>query len=368
MRTGKASLVAIGLSIAMLGGCTGTEAPEPESGTSAQHSASAGSSSAATSIAPSAGGQGQLNPPKVCGGQTAADVVSRVEPSVVTVRTEKGLGSGVVYKPHMILTVHHVVAREEGRQPVFDEVEVSLADGSRITGRVIGGDLLTDLAVIQVDRELAPLKFRDTLPRPGQSVMALGSPLGFRTSVTRGIVSALGRDLPSGESTDRPLVNLIQTDAPISPGNSGGALVDMCGHVVGINEAYIPPKSGAVALGFATPAVVATRIADEIIANGSATHPYLGIGLRNLTPQIARALGVDVSAGVVVIEVVPDSPAGQAGFQRGDVITAFNGQDIEDYADLLGALRQAEIGSTVAVTVHRQGEAKTLQVTIGSRR
>lgn len=164
-------------------------------------------------MAPSADGERKLNPPEVCGQEAAADVVSLVEPSVVTVRTEKGLGSGVVCKPHMIITVHHVVAEREASAAVVQNVSVSLADGSRISGTVIDGDMLTDRAVIKVERELAPLDFKDSLPRHGQAVMAISSPLGFRTSVTRGIVAALGRDLPTGDLSSRQLVNLIQTDA-----------------------------------------------------------------------------------------------------------------------------------------------------------
>jgi len=295
------------------------------------------------------------------------DVVSNVEPSVVTVQTDKGLGSGVVYRPHIILTDQHVVARQEGSAPTVSKVLVSLADGSQVAGTVVGSDLLTDLAVVRVKRTLSPLSFGNELPRPGQAVMAVGSPLGFRSSVTKGIVSALGRDLPSSSSAP-PLVDLIQTDAPISPGNSGGALVDLCGNVVGINEAYISPKSGAVALGFATPSVVATRVADQLIAHGSAKHPYLGIEVRNLTPQIAQSLGVKATSGAVVVGVVSGGPADTAGLQRGDVITSLDGHAVHGYADLLGALRQTHEGATVKVQVDRGGSKHTLSVTIGARR
>ena len=303
----------------------------------------------------------------VCHGKSIPDIVSQAEPSVVTVATQKGLGSGIVYRPHVILTDQHVVAVQEGQPQVFGTVNISLADGSTIPGKVIGSDLVTDLAVIQVQRALPPPTFRTNLPRPGETVLALGSPLGFTSSVTEGIVSALGRDLPAGQSSSLPLVDLIQTDAPISPGNSGGALLDTCGHVVGVNEAYIPPQSGAVALGFATPSVIAIPVADQLVAHGQAQHPYLGVRVTDLSPQIAQALGTKATYGAVVVGVVSGGPAAKAGIQQGDVIVALNGHRVESYADLLGELRLDEPGKTVPVRVDRNGTMHTFQVTIGSR-
>jgi S1-C subfamily serine protease len=162
-------------------------------------------------------------------------------------------------------------------------------------------------------------------------------------------------------------VDLIQTDAPISPGNSGGALLDTCGHVVGVNEAYIPPQSGAVSLGFATPSVVAVPVADQLIAHGQAQHPYLGVQVTDLTPQIAQSLGTKATYGVVVVGVLKGGPAAKAGIQQGDVITALAGHKVENYADLLGRLRLINPGNTVTVRVDRNGSPQTLQVTIGSR-
>ncbi len=303
----------------------------------------------------------------VCHGRSVPDVVSKVEPSVVTVQTRNGLGSGIVYTKHVIITDQHVVAVQEGRPQTFRTVKVALADGSTVAGRVIGSDLLTDLAVVKVQRTLPPLTFRKSLPRPGETVLAMGSPLGFTSSVTEGIVSALGRDLPAGQSNSVPLVDLIQTDAPISPGNSGGALLDTCGHVVGVNEAYIPPQSGAVSLGFATPSVIAVPIADQLIAHGHAQHPYLGVRVTDLTPQIAQSLGTKATYGAVVVGVVNGGPAAKAGVEQGDVIIALAGHKVTDYAALLGRLRLLEPGSTVKVTVDRNGSTHTLQVAIGSR-
>ncbi|HEY6933067.1 MAG TPA: trypsin-like peptidase domain-containing protein [Marmoricola sp.] len=303
----------------------------------------------------------------VCHGKAITQVVRQVEPSVVTIRTSKGLGSGIVYRKDIVLTDQHVVAVNEGQPQTFNRVQVALADGTTLTGKVIGSDVSTDLAVVKVARDnLPPLTFRTTLPQQGETVLAMGSPLGFSSSVTQGIVSALGRDLPSSSSTP-PLVDLIQTDAPISPGNSGGALVDVCGHVVGVNEAYIPPSSGAVSLGFATPSVVATSIADQLISHGVAQHPFLGVNVTNLTPDIAQALGTSAKQGVVVAGVVPGGPAARAGIQRGDVIVELGGHAVTDYADLLGELRTTKPGSQVPVTVNRAGKQQQLTITIGSR-
>jgi len=351
------TLLVLPLAAVALAGCSGSS--DDAAG------ASSPSPSASTGTVADA-----VQPPgrEVCHGRTVPQMVRDVEPSVVTVRTQNGLGSGIVYRKDTVLTDQHVVAVQEGQPDVVPTVELALADGSTIKGTVTGSDLLTDLAVIHVSgRQLPPLTFRTSLPQPGETVLAIGSPLGFNSSVTEGIVSALGRNLPASQSS-LPLVDLIQTDAAISPGNSGGALVDVCGQVVGINEAYIPPQSGAVSLGFATPAVVATNIADQLVKNGTAQHPYLGIRLTNLTPAIASALGTGVRSGVVVVDVLAGGPAAKAGVQRGDVITRLGGHPVSSYADLLGTLRTTTPGSTLKMTVDRDGTKKQLTVTVGSRK
>ena len=347
--------------VALLAGCS-SGGSQPETTATSPASAESGAASTGANVT-----RATPAAQPVCHGQSVPGVVSHAEPSVVTVATQNGLGSGIVYRPHVILTDQHVVAVQEGQPQVVGTVRISLADGTTIPGKVIGSDLVTDLAVIRVQRTLPPLTFRTNLPRPGETVLALGSPLGFTSSVTGGIVSALGRNLPAGQSNALPLVDLIQTDAPISPGNSGGALLDTCGHVVGVNEAYIPPQSGAVALGFATPSVIATNVADQLIAHGQAQYHFLGVQVTDLTPQIARSLGTKATYGAVVVGVVNGGPAAKAGIQRGDVIIAVNGQKVESYADLLGQLRLLRPGKTVPVKVDRNGSTHTLQVTIGSR-
>jgi S1-C subfamily serine protease len=295
-------------------------------------------------------------------------VVTKVEPSVVTVRTPNGLGSGIVYRGDIVITDHHVVAQQEGSQPMFHQVRVSLADGSTTVGTVVGGDLSTDVAVVRTQRTNLPaLRFSTALPRQGQTVLAVGSPLGLSNTVTEGIVSALGRDLPAGQGSRQSLVNLIQTDAAISPGNSGGALLDLCGNVVGVNEAYIPPKAGAVSIGFATPAAIAVDVANQILKTGTVTHPFLGVQVTTLTPRIQQALGVKADHGVVVLSVVAGGPATKAGVRRGDVITALGSTRIGSDADLLGALRTTKPGQTVDLHVSRGGKTTTLRITIGSQ-
>lgn len=294
-------------------------------------------------------------------------VLNKVEPSVVTVRTQQGLGSGIVFKPDIVITDHHVVARSEGSPETFKTVQISLADGSTTTGTVIGGDLATDIAVVRTKRkQLAPLQFQAALPKQGETVLAVGSPLGLSNTATKGIVSALDRDLPA-HGGRVPLVNLIQTDAAISPGNSGGALVDLCGRVVGVNEAYIPPKSGAVSIGFATPAAVAVDVAQQLLSKGSVSHPSIGVGITQLTPTIRNALNVRADHGVVVLRVTEGGPAAGAGIRRGDIITAFHGDKVAGYADLLGAVRKTEPGQQVSITISRDGHAQKLKLTVGSR-
>jgi S1-C subfamily serine protease len=213
------------------------------------------------------------------------DLVARIEPSVVTIVTGQGLGSGVVYQPDgTLVTNAHVVGTARN-------VQVAFADGTRVAGHVLAADAVTDLAVVKAERTGLPaLALRTSLPRPGELVLAMGSPLGFENSVTQGIISGVNRQIPGSASQGHPLVDLLQTDAAISPGNSGGALVDAAGKLVGLNEAYIPPSAGAVALGFAIPAATVQDVADQLIATGHARHPSLGLTVAQLTPNIAAAL------------------------------------------------------------------------------
>ena len=337
--------VATALAVPLLAGCPGVG---PEPGRQQAESPAVSTPARSPGAAP---GSASLPLP---------EVVERVEPSVVTVFAGSGVGSGVVYRDDgTVVTNAHVVGRAR-------QVELALADGSRVDGQVLATDPVTDLAVIRADSDDLPAAtFQESLPRVGETVLAIGSPLGFTNTVTAGIVSGLGREIPGSARTSRALVDLIQTDAPISPGNSGGALVDTSGEIVGINEAYIPPQAGAVSLGFAIPAATVVDVVDELLATGRASHPFLGIVPDRLTDRLAEAFDLDVDGGVLVREVTEDGPAARAGIEAGDVVTTFDGERVRTVEEFLGALRESEPGDRVDVEIVRQDETRTVQVTLG---
>lgn len=294
-------------------------------------------------------------------GSSYADLVERVSPHVVTVRTEGGLGSGVVFRPDVVLTNEHVVGDR-------NRVVVEYADGRESPGTVLAVDSITDLAVVRTDRkDLPAASFHEELPRPGDSVLAIGSPLGFENSVTAGIVSGLHREIPGSAAQSRALVDLIQTDAAISPGNSGGALFDTSGRVIGVNEAYIPPAAGAVSLGFAIPSATVVDVAEQLIEDGKAAHPYLGVSVVPLTDEIRERLGVKADHGALVRGVDEGGPAVAAGVRAGDVIVRLRDVDVRTVEELLGALRTTEPGQEVELTVVRDGQQQQLRATIGAR-
>jgi S1-C subfamily serine protease len=194
--------------------------------------------------------------------------------------------------------------------------------------------------------------------------MALGNPLGFEGSVSAGIISGLGRSLPgAGVQGGRALVDLVQTDAAISPGNSGGALVDAEGRIIGINVAYLPPQAGAVSLGFAIPAPTARSVIDQLLEDGTVYHPYLGVNPADLTPQIAEQFNVDADAGVILVNVGEGTPAGQAGLRQGDVLVRAGDRKLEGVGDLFAALREVPQGERLELEVVRDGERQTVTVT-----
>jgi S1-C subfamily serine protease len=297
-------------------------------------------------------------------GATLADVpriVQDVSPSVVTVIQGQGEGSGVIWdEDGRIVTNEHVV---QGAANVM----IVLASGERITGRVRAADPLTDLAVIETDRDgLEPADFGDGLPVIGELAVAIGNPLGFENSVTAGIVSGLHRSIPSGGQTPA-LVDLLQTDAAISPGNSGGALVDGHGEVMGINVAYIPPTEAAVSIGFAIPAPTVRSVVEQLISNGTVQHPFLGIVPRPVLPGVAAQLGLQDTAGVLVFDVTPNSPADQAGLEPGDVITGFDGEDVDEVEDLFAGLRSKRPGDEVTLEVAREGAEQEIDIRLSER-
>jgi S1-C subfamily serine protease len=289
------------------------------------------------------------------------DLVARIEPSVVTIVTPDGLGSGVVYKADgTIVTNDHVVG-------TASDVQVAFADGTRVPGHVTATDVVTDLAVVKANRTGLPaITLRTSLPRPGEQVLAMGSPLGFENSVTEGIISGVGRQIPGSASQGHPLVDLLQTDAAISPGNSGGALIDTSGKLVGINEAYIPPSAGAVSLGFAIPAATVQDVTNQLVTGGHATHPALGVAVDQLTPDTAAALHLDVQSGVLVRDVTAGGPAEKAGIRAGDVITKLDNTTTPTVEDLFGALRKTNPGDSAVVQFHRGGSAHSVTVILGT--
>ncbi len=308
------------------------------------------------------------------------EAVEKVSPAVVTVvgripgqmtffgptPDRQVSGSGVIISEKgYILTNNHVV---EGTT----ELRVIFADGSEQKAKLVGADPYADLAVIKVDGPVpavATLGNSDLL-KPGETVIAIGSPLGaFRNTVTVGVVSATGRNLDTGKGYQ--MEGLIQTDAAINHGNSGGPLVNLAGEVIGINTLIVRGGglSGDVAegLGFAIPSNTARAVAEQIIAHGYVARPYLGIRWQSITPAIAHRFGLPSEWGVYVVEVVPKSPADQAGLRHGDIIVQIDDTPLDEKHPFINALFDHQPGETVTLTLYRGQEKMTLKVTLGER-
>jgi serine protease Do len=318
-------------------------------------------------------------PGAVPGDEPVAQVAAEVEPSVVQVNVsgvertpfgtqkQEGIGSGVIYRSDgYIITNNHVV---EGARTV----EVAFADGTTEQGEVVGTDQITDLAVIKVNRDGLPAaSFSDDKQLAvGQLTVAIGSPSGFQSTVTSGVLSGMGREFPpelTGGQQESSLVDLLQTDAPISPGNSGGALADRDGQVIGINVAYLPPnETGAEGIGFAIPSYTVVSVADQLIKSGEAQHPYLGVAVSDLTPQVSNRFGVSAESGALIAKVEPGGPADGAGIRAGDVVTGLDSTDIRSSGDLLSALRQYQPGDKVELTILRDSQESTFDLRLGER-
>lgn len=280
-------------------------------------------------------------------------------------RVLRGTGSGFIIKSDgLILTNAHVV---DGA----DRVSVTLKDGRNFTGQVLGKDELTDVAAIKIQATNLPtVRIGDSEQlKAGEWAIAIGNPLGLDNTVTAGIISGTGRSSSVIGAPDKR-VSFIQTDAAINPGNSGGPLLNQQGQVIGMNTAII---GGAQGLGFAIPINTAQRIADQLIASGEVSHPYLGIQMATITPSLKESLNSDprsnirvqAERGVVVIDVVANSPAARAGLQAGDVISQINNQSIRTAEELQQALDASTIGSNLPLAVVRDGRSLALSVRPG---
>src|SRR5687768_16212470 len=312
-----------------------------------------------------------------------AEVVDKVAPAVVTIRSEKrvrpprqhpffndplfrdffgglfeggatrrsqrpqiGLGSGVIVKPDgYIVTNHHVVDGAEA-------IKIETADHRVFDAKVVGSDPPSDLAVLKIAADkLRVLTLADSdKARVGDVVLAVGNPLGIGQTVTAGIVSAKGR--ATGLS-DGSFEDFLQTDAPINQGNSGGALVNVTGQLIGINSQILSPTGTNIGIGFAIPANMVSNVMEQLIKSGKVQRGALGIGIQPVTPEIASTLRLSDAKGVIVNTVTPNSAAAQAGVRQGDVITAFNGEPVVDGNSLRNRVARTQPGTEVKITVIR---------------
>ena len=324
-----------------------------------------------------------------------ADVLSRVTPAVVTVRAsrrtresqqfpfmddpalrelfgerfrqqaprseervERGLGSGVIVSADgYILTNHHVVDGAE-------EIRVDLNDGRTLAAKVVGTDQPSDLAVLKIEATglpVLPLGDSDKA-RVGDVALAVGNPLGIGQTVTSGIISAKGR---STGLSDGSFEDFIQTDAAINRGNSGGALINTAGELIGINSQIFSPTGGNIGIGFAIPSNMAKDVMGQLISTGRVRRGMLGVNIQPVTADLAASLGLGQARGAIVSGVQAGGPADRAGVKRGDVITAFNGTPVIDNNTLRNAVARTQPGNVATLTVSRDNREQQLRVTLG---
>lgn len=317
-------------------------------------------------------------------------IVERVAPAVVTIRVERratatptdlpapfreffgidprrqprqrqgGLGSGVIIRPDgLVLTNHHVIDQAE-------TIRVDLADGRSLPAALVGSDPPSDLALVRVQASNLPtVPFGDSdRVKVGDVVLALGNPLGVGQTVTMGIVSAKGR--ATGVS-DGSYEDFLQTDAPINQGNSGGALVNLAGELIGINAQIVSPSGGNVGLGFAIPSSMARAVSDQLAASGTVRRSMLGVTVQGLTPELAASLGVTGTHGALVSGVEPGSPAAAAGLKQGDVVTALNGTPVTDANLLRNRIAGTTPGTAVTIDLLRDGQTRSVTARLAER-
>ncbi len=318
------------------------------------------------------------------------DVFEKVHPAVVNIAStvlgmnfwmevipRQGQGSGfIIDRRGYVLTNNHVVAKAQ-------KLTVTMASGKKIDATLVGRDPRTDLAVIRIPpgdvEAVATLGDSDKL-RPGRKAIAIGNPFGLSHTLTTGIISALHRSIRTEDGNE--IEDLIQTDAAINPGNSGGPLLDSNGHVIGINTAIFSLSGGYQGIGFAIPINQAKRVATQLITSGRVVRPWLGMSGLSLRPSLAEGLGLGVSQGVLVIQVVRGGPAHQAGLRGGDrevlirgirirlggdIITDINGISVDDMKQLVHHVEQMEVGEAADLGVMRKGFSKRIRVMLSER-
>ena len=322
-----------------------------------------------------------------------ADAVERAGPGVVTIRAERrvrapqqhpffddpilrdffglfrgtqprgpqvqaALGSGVIVQPDgTILTNHHVI---DGAQ----QIKVELSNHRVFDAKVLGSDPPSDLAVLKIDaKDLAALSLADSdRVRVGDIALAVGNPLGIGQTVTAGIISAKGR---STGLSDGSFEDFLQTDAPINQGNSGGALINTRGELIGINSQILSPSGGNIGIGFAIPSNMARGVMDQLIKNGKVRRGHLGVAIQPMTPELGSQLGLSEARGVVVNAVSPNSPAARGGIRQADVIVAFNGEPVTDGNTLRNRVASTPPGTEISLTIVRDRREQQVQVTLG---
>ncbi len=275
-------------------------------------------------------------------------------------RPFRGLGSGVIIDADngYVVTNNHVI---DGAS----EILVTLKDGEQFDAEVIGTDANSDIALLKIKdgKDLTEIEIGSSADlRVGDFVVAIGNPFGLGQTVTSGIVSALGR---SGLGIEE-IENFIQTDAAINSGNSGGALVTLDGKLIGINTAILGPNGGNIGIGFAIPSDMMEALVQQLIEFGEVRRGVLGVRGNDLTADIAKALNLDANQGAFIAEVVPDSAAAEAGMQSGDVIIAVNGEKVRSFADLSARVKTLGVGKPFDVTVLRDGDERTFEVTLSA--
>ena len=321
---------------------------------------------------------GQAAPARVERGETLSSysaAARKATPSVVSVYSQRqggrrsplgggleqggGIGSGVIVSADgYILTNSHVV---EGAQAVA----VSIAEGKPMPTRIVGSDPETDLAVLKIEaRELQPITLGDSdAVEIGDVVLAIGNPFGVGQTVTQGIVSGTGRNRMGINTFE----NFIQTDASINPGNSGGALVDSAGRLIGINTAILSPSGGNLGIGFAIPVRTATEVMKQLIEEGRVSRGWLAVEAQDVTPELARAVGLKATEGALLARLMQGGPADKSGLRPGDVVVAIDGKRVSDTRDLINATAAVKPGNRTGFTVIRNGNRLDVPVEVGRR-